>query len=189
MTGPQLAKAVLEGEDPKEFLRRMSAQVTDVDFQKFFQSYLDTMLWSSHLPPYGQCPACEREDRVLDRLDKTHDDLVCSDCSEDCPNNEPMADENYNTDDLSDEFRHQCMDECRAFLRNNAKDIANNGEDIRGYDPFDAAGHDFWLTRCGHGAGFWDGDWPEEAGDRLTQAAKGCGAVHLWVDDQGKIHG
>jgi|TARA_R110000744_G_scaffold366338_1_gene475354 hypothetical protein len=20
-------------------------------------------------------------------------------------------------------------------------------------------GHDFWLTRNGHGAGFWDGDW------------------------------
>lgn len=21
------------------------------------------------------------------------------------------------------------------------------------------AGHDLWLTRNGHGAGFWDGDW------------------------------
>ncbi len=26
-------------------------------------------------------------------------------------------------------------------------------------DPSDL-GHDFWLTACGHGAGFWDGDWP-----------------------------
>lgn len=23
----------------------------------------------------------------------------------------------------------------------------------------DQMGHDFWLTRNGHGAGFWDGDW------------------------------
>jgi hypothetical protein len=27
-------------------------------------------------------------------------------------------------------------------------------------------GHDIWLTRCGHGAGFWDRDLPN--GDELT---------------------
>jgi len=38
--------------------------------------------------------------------------------------------------------------------------------------PIEAqAGHDFWLTRNGHGAGFWDGDWPE-TGDALTEASK-----------------
>lgn len=32
-------------------------------------------------------------------------------------------------------------------------------------------GHDFWLTSAGHGAGFWDGDWPTY-GDRLTELSK-----------------
>jgi hypothetical protein len=47
-------------------------------------------------------------------------------------------------------------------------------------------GHDFWLTRNGHGAGFWDGDWPEEVGKRLTEASKKYGEVYLYVQD-GKI--
>jgi hypothetical protein len=33
------------------------------------------------------------------------------------------------------------------------------------------AGHDLWLTRNHHGAGFWDGDWPDEAGRILTDGA------------------
>jgi hypothetical protein len=33
-------------------------------------------------------------------------------------------------------------------------------------------GHDFWLTRKEHGAGFWDGDWSDELGDKLTKLAE-----------------
>lgn len=33
--------------------------------------------------------------------------------------------------------------------------------------------HDFYLTRNGHGAGFWDGDY--EKGDELTKIAKSFG--------------
>lgn len=34
------------------------------------------------------------------------------------------------------------------------------------------AGHDFWLTRCGHAAGFWDEDWTEPHAGRLDGAAR-----------------
>jgi len=36
---------------------------------------------------------------------------------------------------------------------------------------FKDLGHDFFLTHQGHGAGFWDGDWPIY-GDNLTDLAK-----------------
>jgi len=32
--------------------------------------------------------------------------------------------------------------------------------------------HDFWLTRNGHGAGFWDGDYEEKLGQALTDISK-----------------
>tara|TARA_R100001530_G_scaffold106025_1_gene74048 strand:- start:761 stop:1126 length:366 start_codon:yes stop_codon:yes gene_type:complete len=35
------------------------------------------------------------------------------------------------------------------------------------------AGHDFWLTRQGHGAGFWDGDWSEPFA-KLLSAGSEC---------------
>jgi hypothetical protein len=39
---------------------------------------------------------------------------------------------------------------------------------------FEQAGHDFWLTRQGHGAGFWDGDWTTY-GHILTDGAESYG--------------
>lgn len=44
-----------------------------------------------------------------------------------------------------------------------------------------AFGHDFWLTRQGHGVGFWDREGeglPSELGDALTEQAKAFGEDH-----------
>lgn len=38
-------------------------------------------------------------------------------------------------------------------------------------DVVTQAGHDFWLTQNGHGAGFWDGGWPKY-GKSLSDLAK-----------------
>ena len=51
-----------------------------------------------------------------------------------------------------------------------------------------SAGHDFWLTRCGHGAGFWDGDWAEPHAAALTKLSKDFGEVELYLGDDKKIY-
>jgi hypothetical protein len=51
-----------------------------------------------------------------------------------------------------------------------------------------SAGADFWFTRCGHGAGFWDGDWQEPHGLALDALSKQFGNVDLYVGDDGKIY-
>jgi len=43
--------------------------------------------------------------------------------------------------------------------------------------------HDFWLTRNGHGAGFW-GRGIEELGERLTELAESYSERHLWLNDK-----
>lgn len=47
-------------------------------------------------------------------------------------------------------------------------------------------GHDFWLTRNGHGAGFWDRGF--NLGDLLTKWAKTYGSSDLYVGDDGMIY-
>ena len=56
--------------------------------------------------------------------------------------------------------------------------------------PEERAGHDFWLTRNGHGAGFWDRDelMAEGLGDRLSKRARKFGQVGLYVGDDGKVY-
>lgn len=56
------------------------------------------------------------------------------------------------------------------------------------FDQDGRAGHDFWLTRNGHGAGFWDGDWPEPQATTLTEAAQAFGVCDLYVGDDGEIY-
>lgn len=54
------------------------------------------------------------------------------------------------------------------------------------FDVWEHAGHDFWLTRCGHGAGFWDGDWQSDSvnvADILTEKAQSYGEVDLLPED------
>lgn len=59
--------------------------------------------------------------------------------------------------------------------------------DIEGYLAhfnYSQMGHDLYLTRCGHGAGFWDRGLGK-LGDRLTQAAESLGNddhIYQWCD-------
>ncbi len=80
---------------------------------------------------------------------------------------------------LSPSAINAMFNDCEKFQKENKDDI--DGRDLR-------AGHDFWLTRCGHGAGFWDGNWPEPAATRLTEAAKAFGEADLYRGDDGKIY-
>ncbi len=85
------------------------------------------------------------------------------------------------------------------FYKDNVDLIQRDGSPMARDLPDDAvdserkaamAGHDFWLTRCGHvGAGFWDGDWPQDVSDRLTEASEKFGDVDLYVGDDGMIYG
>ena len=54
-----------------------------------------------------------------------------------------------------------------------------------------AFGHDFALTRNGHGAGFWDRDnegLPRVLGEALTSVCEGFPPVDLYIGDDGKVY-
>lgn len=103
-------------------------------------------------------------------------------------------DANYSIEDLSTDAIQQVLHDCKAFQEKGARllDIAFR----LGYDSPDGsgpeamAGHDFWLTRNGHGAGFWDRTELDKGGigDKLTELAKSFGEVYPYVGDDGQIH-
>jgi hypothetical protein len=51
------------------------------------------------------------------------------------------------------------------------------------------AGHDFWLTRCGHGCGFWDGDWPMGIAEGLDRLSQVFGHFDVYIGDDSQLHG
>ncbi len=86
----------------------------------------------------------------------------------------------YEVDDFAPEALASIVEDCEAFQRDNDDDLYRC--------DMARAGHDFWLTRNRHGAGFWDGDYPDDVGRRLTEAAHVCGSSDLYVGDDGRLY-
>lgn len=88
-------------------------------------------------------------------------------------------DQNYDMNDLTVAALDAMIEDSQKFQRENAELLAQAGDDAQN-------GHDFWLTRNHHGAGFWDRDYDEVVGKKLTDAAHAYGEVHLYVQ-RGKV--
>lgn len=98
-------------------------------------------------------------------------------------------DANYGLADIHPEFLWHAIDDCRKFRDENAalldtayahynKSGAANHPDAG--SPEACAGHDFWLTRHHHGAGFWDRGMGS-IGARLTNAAQRYPELNLFA--------
>lgn len=138
-------------------------------------SYLETALWSSSV-----------------MLPVTEDELV--DGYMDVADDHPLHGISEN-DDLDEHF--DITDISKCALRSAEKDVNGFFDDIEELGLLDQAreyaddgniAHDFWLTRNGHGAGFWDGDYGDSLGKKLTDIAKKWGEINFYVDIDGKVY-
>lgn len=132
--------------------------------EAFFQSYLEAALWTG----------VDDDDLPLDG--------------------------NYTVGDIAAETREEMRRHCVSFLAHprvksaleRCQQLHNDGlfTTPGGCDVCDFAGYDFWMTRNGHGVGFWEtGDWPEYEGSILDKIADTFGCYDLYVGDDGLIHG
>lgn len=97
---------------------------------------------------------------------------------------EPL-DANYGFEDFDPATLKEAAEQCAAFLEENAEDFAVSRADASQW------GHDFFLTRNHHGAGFWDrGDdlYPADMRKRLTDAAHVWGTWQPYLGDNGKLY-
>jgi hypothetical protein len=123
------------------------------------RSYAETALWSSL------------------NSDSVH-------CGGDNPDAGENLDADYGVDDIAPATWEAMNTDVRDFVLANLADFVAYLAAGRDAESF---GHDFWLTRNGHGAGFWDRGLGD-LGDRLSGAAKVYGECDLYVGDDGQLH-
>jgi hypothetical protein len=97
----------------------------------------------------------------------------------------------YEPTDISSETLARICSDCYRFqstYRHLWEDLPSRSDPTASPDAI--AGHDFALTRNGHGAGFWDSPeyYGESAAETLTQAARKYGGLSLYVGDDGSIY-
>ncbi len=87
---------------------------------------------------------------------------------------------------LSPDALAKCNSDCCAFVDQLIEArLFKKSLDIMSPDQI---GHDFWLTRNGHGAGFWDRGHGE-LGDKLTKICKdNFKTIEVYQGDDGLIY-
>lgn len=92
---------------------------------------------------------------------------------------EPLEDAGYSLEDFTSEADTDAQADCDSFHQA-AGDLLDGITD-------EQAGHDFWLTRNGHGTGFWDRGLGK-VGDKLTALCKPYGSRDVYVGDDNALH-
>jgi hypothetical protein len=125
--------------------------MTDADIGAMVQGYLECQLWAG--------------------LDTSR---------EDNSDNNPNYDENYDVADVSIEYVQHVTDELIDVVTQHplAVRMYLNAREREGYDRNELFGHDFYLTREHHGAGFWDRGLGD-LGEYLTKVAQTYGSAEM----------
>ena len=96
------------------------------------------------------------------------------------PNGGEFLDKKYTIDDIDLSTIEKMTLDCKNF-KSKYSELYNSGgwSDVQ-------AGHDFWLSRNGHGSGFFDRNWydnTEDIGKKLQTASKSYGPYDLYLGD------
>ena len=90
-------------------------------------------------------------------------------------------------DEMSiDDFSADALDEAAYVIATFTDRAAEADIDLTEYNA-EQVGHDLWLTRNGHGTGFWDDGRGYDRADAitLTAMARAMGSLYLWQDGDG----
>lgn len=99
---------------------------------------------------------------------------------------EPEDEEEFELYKFSPHTLERIHEDCAQFIKLSSEYLANVHKNVPGYSAANA-GNDFWLTRNGHGAGFWDRDLGDD-GDLLTDIADSFPAIDAYMGDDGKVY-
>ena len=150
------------------------------ELNAILKGYLESALWTEeerlkddydeHFGGYKEGGEEDDEETEVDKLIRIQNDL----------SNKPF--ESFITDDLEDDSKIQAYLDIKTFLN-----LAGNQAISEALDTNDAfrLGMDIWLTRNGHGSGFFDHNYEFE--NELMNAAKTLKGVDLYITDDAKI--
>ncbi len=116
--------------------------------------------------------------------------LKCALWSSTDQNGEPL-DARFRLENISASSTLTAYDDCLEFVRDCAMADLWDGDELdRGLCLMpDTFGHDFWLSRNGHGAGFFDRHelYGKAKGDKLQSIARKFGEVNPFDDGNGWV--
>jgi hypothetical protein len=135
------------------------------------RGYVETALWTE-------------EERLEDEMGYDEDDEDDDEMSE-----IDAIIKSYNKKDFSNFEKEDIDADSLLDTYSDIKEFTNLLSDstLDEVEPFDL-GMDFWLTRNGHGSGFWDRGYSEETEEDLMSAVKNFKEKNLVIGDDLMLH-
>jgi hypothetical protein len=117
----------------------------------------------------------------IDRVDNILKHYVIAALWSSTDDSDEALDANYSFDDVDSDTLTRMRVDIAKFITENDEAIKESGT------TDEQLGHDLWLSRNGHGAGFFDRGYGD-VGDKLQDAARAMKGTDLYVGDDNKVH-
>ncbi len=119
----------------------------------------------------------------LDRMTKAYlEAALWATTDNSTPSGGEPLDANYDIGDFTLKALQEAKADCENFYQDNEYDLANAGLNM------EEIGHNFFLSRNGHGSGFFDLPLLGETKNRLQKSAKVWGTSEPYVGDSGLLY-
>jgi hypothetical protein len=150
--------------------------LTQSDINEILKGYIESALWTEEEQL--------RDEATYDEDDEEYEDM--SDIQKLTTLNGKFNTKSFKSflsDDIDIDSKIDAYNDIKTFIKT-AGDVAVN-EAINENGLF-RLGMDIWLTRNGHGSGFFDHNYENE--EFLTNAGKKIGSSDLYIGDDGKLY-
>lgn len=153
------------------------------DLNKILDGYIEAALWTEEERLRDDAKSMNppiRDDDYYDETDETEEEKKFLRIMK---SKESKTIESFSRDDINPDSLIKAYTDIKQFIKLAGDAAVNEAINENGYEKM---GHDIWLTRNGHGAGF--GDYWYENEKALKDAAKALREVDLYIGDDNKLY-
>ena len=135
---------------------------TKLDIKKIMDSYLECAIWTE-------------EERLKEEKEEN-----LSVYGKDSELRDMIPEIDLNIHNFSDNSKIKAYQDIKKFLE-------YAGDSVDGISE-EQLGHDIWLSRNGHGSGFFDRGYDKEIETKLMDSARKMGGCDLYLGDDGVLY-
>jgi len=172
---------VMQRLDPSFKSNVLHEEIEPQNLNEILKGYIVAALWTEEERLMDDVKSMDAtSDDYYDEEDETPDEIKFLRIMKE--KNQRKTIESFSREDIEPDSLIRAYQDIKEFIRLAGDEAITEAIGEKGYEQL---GHDIWLTRNGHGAGFFDHSYENE--QRLMNAAQALKEVDLYINDDMKL--
>lgn len=172
---------VMRRVDPSFKPNVLHENINPQNLNEILKGYIVAALWTEEERLMDDANSMDDNNQdYYDEKDETPDEIKFLRIMKEKNQRKPI--ESFSREDIEPNSLIRAYQDIKEFIRLAGDEAVNEAIDEKGYEQL---GHDIWLTRNRHGAGFFDHSYDNEKA--LEDAAQALKEVDLYINDDMKL--